>query len=96
MLTSIITGIYLHLLLSVDIKVDLIWLLSPVVWSFINLDEVLGDLIIHHILFLIRLHVTMFVLPLELCYHRVISSDLEERISLLVELFHLSISLQLG
>jgi hypothetical protein len=39
--------VYLHHLLSVDIEVDLTWLLSPVVWSFINLGEVLGDFIIH-------------------------------------------------
>jgi hypothetical protein len=94
--TSIVVGVYLHLLLSVDIEVDLIWLLSPVVWSFINLGEVLGDLIIHLSFVLKRLHVTMFVLPLDLCHHRVISSDLEESISLLVKLFHLSIPHQLG
>ena len=95
-MTSIVVGVYLHLFLSIDIKVDLIWLLSPVVWSLINLGEVLGDFIIHLISVLKRLHVTMFVLPLDLCYHRVISSDLEESISLLVKLFHLSISHQLS
>ena len=95
-MTSIVVGVYLHLFLSIDIEVDLIWLLSPVVWSLVNLGEVLGDFIIHLISVLKRLHVTMFVLPLDLCYHRVISSDLEESISLLVELFHLSISHQLS
>jgi hypothetical protein len=94
--TSIVISVYLHLLLSVDIEVDLIWLLSPVVWSFINLGEVLGDFIIHLGSVLKRLHVPMFVLPLDLCYHRVVSSDLEESISLLVELLHLSIPHQLG
>jgi hypothetical protein len=93
--TSIVFGVYLHLLLSVDIEVDLIWLLSPVVWSFINLGEVLGDFIIHLSSFLKRLHVTVFILPLDLCHHRVVSSDLEESISLLVKLFHLSIPHQL-
>jgi hypothetical protein len=46
-MSIIVVGVYLHHLLSVDIEVDLIWLLSPVVWSFIDLGEVLGDLIIH-------------------------------------------------
>jgi hypothetical protein len=93
---SIVASVYLHLLLPVDIEVDLIWLLSPVVWSFIDLGEVLGDLIIYLSSVLKRLHVTLFVLPLDLCYHRVISSDLEESISLLVKLFHLSIPHQLS
>ena len=96
MVTSIINGVYLHLLLSIDIEIDLIWLLPPVVWSFIYLGEVLGDLIIHLSSVLKRLHVTIFVLPLDLRYHRVISSDLEESISLLVKLLHLSIPHQLG
>ena len=96
MVTSIVVGVYLHLLLSVDIEVDLIWLLSPVVWSFINLGEVLGDFIIHLSSVLKRLHVTVFILPLDLCHHRVVSSDLKESISHLVKLFHLSISHQLG
>jgi hypothetical protein len=94
--TSIVAGVYLHLLLPIDIEVDLTWLLPPVVWSFVNLGEVLGDLIIHLSFVLKRLHVTMFVLPLDLCYHRVISPDLEESISLFVELLHLSIPHQLG
>jgi hypothetical protein len=94
--TSIVVSVYLHLLLSVDIKVDLIRLLSPVVRSFINLGEVLGNFIIHLSSILKRLHVTVFILPLDLCHHRVVSSDLEESISLLVKLFHLPISHQLG
>jgi hypothetical protein len=94
--TNIVVGVYLHLFLSIDIEVDLTWLLPPVVWSFIYLGEVLGDLIIHLSFVLKRLHVTMFVLPLDLCHHRIISSDLEERVSLLVKLFHLSIPHQLG
>jgi hypothetical protein len=52
-MSIIVVGVYLHLLLSVDIEVDLIWLLSPVVWSFIDLGEVFGDLIIHLIFVLI-------------------------------------------
>jgi hypothetical protein len=95
-MTSIVAGVYLHFLLPIDIEVDLTWLLPPVVWSFVNLGEVLGDLIIHLSFVLKRLHVTMFVLPLDLCYHRVISSDLEESISLLVKLLHLSIPHQLS
>jgi hypothetical protein len=75
-MSTIIVGIYLHLFLSVNIEVDLIWLLSPVVWSFIDLGEVFGDLIIHLNFILKQLHVTMFVLPLNLRYHRVIPSDL--------------------
>jgi hypothetical protein len=89
---SIVASVYLHLLLSVDIEVNLVWLLSPVVWSFIDLGEVLGDLIIHLSFILKRLDVTMFVLPLNLRYHRVIPLNLEERISFLVELFYLPIS----
>ena len=96
MVTSIVVSVYLHLLLSIDIEVDLIWLLSPVVWSFINLGEVLGDFIIYLSSFLKRLHVTVFILPLDLCYHRDVSSDLEESITLLVKLLHLSIPHQLG
>ena len=88
--------VYLHHLLSVNVKVDLIWLLSPVVWSLINLGEVLGDFIVHFNFVLKRLHFAMIVLPLNLCYHRIISSDLEERVSLLVKLFHLPISHQLS
>ena len=94
--TNIINGVYSHLFISIDIEVDLIWMLSPVVWSFINLGEVLGNFIIHLISVLKRLHVTVLILPLDLCHHRVISSDLEESISLLVKLFHLSIPHQLG
>jgi hypothetical protein len=94
--TNIVFGVYLHLFLSIDIEVDLTWLLPPVIRSFIYLGEVLGDLIIQLSFFLKRLHVTMFVLPLDLCHHRVIPSDLEERVSLLVKLFHLSISHQLS
>ena len=88
--------VYLHHLLSVNVKVDLIWLLSPVVWSLINLGEVLGDFIIHFSFVFKRLHVSMIVLPLYLCHHRIISSYLEERVSLLVKLFHLFIPHQLG
>ena len=65
------------------------------VWSFIDLGEVLGDFIIHLSSVLKRLHVTVFVLPLDLFHHRIIPSDLEESISLLVKLFHLSIPHQL-
>ena len=64
--------------------------------SLIILNEVLGYLIIHLSFVLKRLHVPMFVLPLDICHHRVISSNLEERVSLLVKLFHLSISHQLS
>jgi hypothetical protein len=94
--TNIVVGVYLHLFLPIDIKVDLTWLLPPVVWSFVNLGEVLGNLIIHFSFVFKRLHVTKFVLPLDLCHHRIISPDLEERVSLLVKLFHLSISHQLS
>jgi hypothetical protein len=93
---SIVAGVYLHLLFSVDIEVDLIWLLPPVVWSFIYLGEVLGDLIIHLSFVLKRLHVSMFVLPLDLCYHRIIPPNLKERVSLLVELLYLPIPHQLS
>jgi hypothetical protein len=75
-MSIIVVCVNLHHLLSVDIEVDLIWLLSPVVWSFIDLGEVLGDLIIHLNFVLKRLHVSKFVLSLNLCHHRVISSDL--------------------
>ena len=91
-----VAGVYLHLLLSIDIEVDLILLLSPVVWSFIDLGEVLGDFIIHLSSVVKRLHVTMFVLPLDLCYHRIIPPNLEERVSLLVELLYLPIPHQLS
>jgi hypothetical protein len=95
-MTSTVAGVYLHFLLPIDIEVDLIWLLPPVVWSFVNLGEVLGDLIIHLSFVLKRLHVTMFVFPLDLCYHRIIPSNLEERVSLLVELLYLPIPHQLS
>lgn len=93
-MASIIVGVYLHLLLSVDIEFNLIWLLPPVVWSSINFGEVIGYFIIHLNFVLKRLHVTMFVLPLDLCYYRVVPLNLEERVSFLVELFHLPISHQ--
>jgi hypothetical protein len=42
----IVVSVYLHLYLSVNIEVDVTWLLPPVVWSFVESVEVLGDLII--------------------------------------------------
>ena len=95
-MTSIVVGVYLHLLLSIDIEVDLTWLFSPVIWPLLYLGEVFGDLIFHLCFVLERLHIAMFVFPLDLYYYRVVSSNLEERDSLLVELFHLPISHQLS
>ena len=79
----------MHFLTILDIKVDFIGLLSPVVRSPVNVSEVLGYFGFYHLFILERLRFTEFILSLYLSDYRVAPFDLQERIGLFVKFLHL-------
>jgi hypothetical protein len=80
-----------HFLTIIDIKVDFIGLLSPVVRPLVNIGKVLGYFRFYHLFILESLSFTKFILSLYLSYYRVASFNLQEGVSLFVELLHLTI-----
>jgi hypothetical protein len=70
-ITVIVAGVYLRLLLSVDIEANLTWLLSPIIRSLVDLGEIFGDLIFHLCFVLECLHIAKFVFPLDLHQYRI-------------------------
>ena len=81
----------MHFLTILDIEVDLIRLLSPVVRSLVNIGEVLGYFRLNYLPILERLRFAKFILSLYLSYYRVVPFNLQERISLFVKLLHLTV-----
>ena len=81
---------YPHFFIFLDIEVDVSWLFSPVVRSFVDVSEVLGDHIVHCRFVLKYLRFPKFVLFLDLSDNRITSLNFEERVGFLIEFLHLS------
>ena len=86
----------MHFLTILDIKVDLIRLLSPVVRPLVDIGEVLGYFRLNYLSILERLCFAKFILSLYLSYYRVAPFNLEEKISLFVKLLHLTVPYHIG
>ena len=85
-------SINVNFLVIIDIKIDFTRLLSPVIRPLVNISEVLGYFRFYHLSILECLSFTKFILPLYLSYYRIAPLNLQERISLFVKLFHLTVS----
>ena len=70
--------------------------MPPILWSFVNFGEVIGDLFINGCLLLKYLSVAIIILFLNFCHHRVTPLDFEEGVRLCIELFHLPTPQQVG
>ena len=88
--TYIAVSVYPHLLIFLYIEVDVCWLLSPVVGSFIDVSEILRDHMVHCRFVLKHLRFPKFVLFLDLSDNRITSLNFEERVGFLIEFLHLS------
>lgn len=86
----------LHLLVRYYIEVNVIWVRYQVIWSLVDLGEVLSYRLINGTLLIDDLCFTLVILYYHPGYYRVVSFDSHYLEGQLVELFHSVLILQLG
>jgi len=84
------------LFIILDVEVDTSEFLPPIIWSFVYFGEIIGDLPINGCLLLKYLSVTIIILFLYFCPHRVTPLDFEEGVRLRIDFFHLPTPQQVG